>query len=101
MASFVITNNIISINVLPNAGTRHTIWASDTTSMKDGVVIFNTARGAIINEAALADALESGKVAAAGLDVYEREPHINEKLLRQDRALMVAHLGTHTVETLD
>lgn len=47
------------------------------------------------------DTVESGKVAAAGLGVYEREPDINEKLLRQDRALMVAHLGTHTAETLD
>lgn len=93
-------SDIISVNVPLNAGTKHLIGAKEIAKMKDGVVIVNTARGAIIDEAALADALESGKVAAAGLDVYEREPAINEKLMRQERALMVPHLGTHTTETL-
>ncbi|KAK7705550.1 hypothetical protein SLS64_007917 [Diaporthe eres] len=93
-------SDIISVNVPLNSGTRHLIGAGEMARMKDGVVIVNTARGAIIDEAALADALESGKVGAVGLDVYEREPVINEKLLRQERALMVPHLGTHTTETL-
>ncbi|KAI9150833.1 Glyoxylate reductase 1 [Paramyrothecium foliicola] len=93
-------SDIISINVPLNASTTHLIGAEEIAKMKDGVVIVNTARGAIIDEAAMADALESGKIAAAGLDVYEREPEINEKLLRQERALMVPHLGTHTTETL-
>lgn len=93
-------SDVISVNVPLNAGTRHLIGAGEIARMKDGVVIVNTARGAIIDEAALADALESGKVGAAGLDVYEREPVVNEKLLRQERALMVPHLGTHTTETL-
>ncbi|KAK9412933.1 putative D-isomer specific 2-hydroxyacid dehydrogenase NAD-binding domain-containing protein [Seiridium unicorne] len=68
--------------------------------MKEGVVIINTARGAIIDEAALAGGLESGKVADVGLDVCENEPAINEKLLKQERALMVPHIGTYTTETL-
>lgn len=93
-------SDIISINVPLNSSTRHLIGADQIAKMKDGVVIVNTARGAIIDEAALADALENGKVAAVGLDVYEREPSINEKLMRQERALMVPHLGTHTTETL-
>lgn len=93
-------SDIISVNVPLNAGTRHLIGADEIAKMKDGVVIVNTARGAIIDEAALADALESGKVAAVGLDVYEREPEIHEKLIRQERALLVPHLGTHTTETL-
>ncbi|KAH6653009.1 putative 2-hydroxyacid dehydrogenase [Truncatella angustata] len=93
-------SDIISVNVPLNATTKRLIGADEIAKMKDGVVIVNTARGAIIDEAALADALESGKVAAAGLDVYEREPAINEKLLRQEKALMVPHLGTHTTETL-
>ena len=93
-------SDIISINVPLNAGTKHLIGANEISKMKDGVVIINTARGAIIDEAALADGLEGGKIGAVGLDVYEHEPAINEKLLKQERALMVPHLGTHTVETL-
>lgn len=93
-------SDVFSVNVPLTAGTRHLIGRDEIARMKDGVVIVNTARGAIIDEAALADALESGKVGAVGLDVYEREPEINEKLLRQERALLVPHLGTHTTETL-
>lgn len=93
-------SDIISINVPLNAATKHLIGAKEISQMKDGVVIVNTARGAIIDEAALADALESGKVGGAGLDVYENEPVINDKLMKQERALMVPHLGTHTTETL-
>lgn len=93
-------SDIISVNVPLNAGTKHLIGPDEIARMKDGVVIVNTARGAIIDEAAMADALEGGKIGAVGLDVYEREPAIDEKLLRQERALMVPHLGTHTTETL-
>lgn len=93
-------SDIISVNVPLNAATKHLIGAEEIARMKRGVVIVNTARGAIIDEAAMADALEGGHIGAVGLDVYENEPAINEKLLRQERALMVPHLGTHTTETL-
>ncbi|PWY80856.1 hypothetical protein BO94DRAFT_602257 [Aspergillus sclerotioniger CBS 115572] len=93
-------SDIISVNVPLNANTKYLIDAAEIARMKPGVVIINTARGAIINEAAMADALERGHIGAVGLDVYEREPEINEKLLKQPRALMVPHVGTHTTETL-
>ncbi|KAL4748057.1 hypothetical protein BDW72DRAFT_205929 [Aspergillus terricola var. indicus] len=93
-------SDIISVNVPLTGQTKHLIGAAELAKMKRGVVIVNTARGAILDEAALADALESGHVGAVGLDVYEREPEVNEKLLRQERALMVPHVGTHTAETL-
>ncbi|KAL3429774.1 D-isomer specific 2-hydroxyacid dehydrogenase [Aspergillus tetrazonus] len=93
-------SDIISMNVPLTGQTKHLIGATELAKMKRGVVIVNTARGAILDEAALADALESGHVGAAGLDVYEREPEVNEKLLKQERALMVPHVGTHTAETL-
>lgn len=93
-------SDIISINIPLNSATRHLIGAEEIARMKHGVVIVNTARGAIIDEAAMANALEAGQIGAVGLDVYENEPVINEKLLRQKRALMVPHLGTHTTETL-
>lgn len=68
--------------------------------MKTGVVIVNTARGATNDEAAMAEALDTGKIAAVGLDVYECEPLVEERLLKNERALLVPHLGTHTIETL-
>jgi glyoxylate reductase len=67
--------------------------------MKDGVVIVNTARGAVIDEAALVEALNSGKVGSAGLDVYEEEPKIHPGLVACERAILLPHMGTWTVET--
>ncbi len=93
-------SDVISVNIPLTPATKHLIGPSELARMKPGVVIVNTARGAILDEGALADALESGHVGAVGLDVYEKEPEIHEKLLRQKRALMVPHVGTHTAETL-
>jgi glyoxylate reductase len=67
--------------------------------MKDGVVIVNTARGALIHEAALVDALKSGKVWTCGLDVFEEEPKIHPGLLECENAVLLPHLGTATFET--
>lgn len=67
--------------------------------VKHGVVIVNTARGAVIDEAALVEALDSGRVASVGLDVYENEPDVHPGLLANHRALLVPHMGTWTVET--
>lgn len=66
--------------------------------MKDGVVIVNTARGAIIDEEALVTALDSGKVASVGLDVHENEPKVHERLITNPHVLLLPHMGTWTVE---
>ena len=66
--------------------------------MKKGVVIVNTARGAVMDEAALVKALESGQVASVGLDVYENEPEVHEGLVNNPHVMLVPHLGTYTVE---
>jgi glyoxylate reductase len=66
--------------------------------MKDGVVIVNTARGPVIDESALVDALDSGKVRSVGLDVFEEEPHIHPGLISNPNVLLVPHMGTWTVE---
>lgn len=66
--------------------------------MKDGVIIINTARGAIIDEASLVSALGSGKVSSCGLDVYENEPEIHPGLVNNDRVMLLPHMGTNTIE---
>jgi lactate dehydrogenase-like 2-hydroxyacid dehydrogenase len=66
--------------------------------MKDGVVVVNTARGAVMDEAALVEALDSGKVFSAGLDVFEEEPKIHPGLLSNHNVMLVPHMGTWTVE---
>lgn len=66
--------------------------------MKDGVVVVNTARGAVIDEAALVEALDSGKVFSAGLDVFEEEPKIHPGLLRNPNVMLVPHMGTWSYE---
>ena len=93
-------SDIISVHVPLNAKTKHLIGEQEIVKTKDGVVLVNTARGAVVDEAAMAAALESGKIAAVGLDVYEREPEINASLAKNSRALLIPHLGTHTTETL-
>lgn len=67
--------------------------------MKPGIVIVNTARGAVMDEAALVDALAAGQVASVGLDVYENEPEIHPGLLANESVLLVPHMGTWTKET--
>ena len=67
--------------------------------MKPGVVIVNTARGAVMDEAALVAALDDGTVASVGLDVYENEPEIHPGLVSNDKVLLLPHMGTYTVET--
>jgi lactate dehydrogenase-like 2-hydroxyacid dehydrogenase len=79
--------------------TRHTISKDQFAIMKPGIVVVNTARGAVMDEAALVEALDSGRVASAGLDVFEDEPKVHEGLLKNDRVLLVPHLGTYTIET--
>jgi D-3-phosphoglycerate dehydrogenase len=78
--------------------TRHIINAKSIATMKDGVRIINCARGGIIDEKALYDAVKSGKVAGAALDVFEEEPPLNSALLTLDQVITTPHLGASTVE---
>jgi len=67
--------------------------------MKDGVYIINTSRGPTINEGALVDALKSGKVAGAGLDVFENEPTVHPELFNIPNVSLTPHIGTGTIGT--
>jgi lactate dehydrogenase-like 2-hydroxyacid dehydrogenase len=79
--------------------TRHIISSREFAIMKKGVVVINTARGAVIDEAALVQALENGQVWSAGLDVYEEEPKIHPGLISNPHVMLLPHMGTWTVET--
>lgn len=91
--------DVLALNCPLTDSTYHLIDAEAISKMKDGVVITNSARGKVIDEEALASALESGKVSAVGLDVFENEPIINPTLLSHPSALLLPHLGTHSIET--
>ncbi|KAK6443238.1 glyoxylate reductase [Oleoguttula sp. CCFEE 5521] len=93
-------SDVLSLNLPLNKNTRHIIDAQEFARMKTGVCIVNTARGAVMNEAALVEALESGKVASAGLDVFENEPEIHPGLIDKPQVLLLPHMGTYTKETL-
>lgn len=89
----------ITVHMPLTADTKHMLNADAFGRMKDGVRVFNCARGGIIDEAALIEALQSGKVAAAGLDVYEDEPPAEDSPLRQiENLVLTPHLGASTQE---
>ena len=67
--------------------------------MKRTAYLINSARGAIVNEAALVEALKSGQIAGAGLDVFEKEPEVHPGLLELENAVIVPHIASATVET--
>ena len=71
------------------------------SKMKDGAYLINTARGALVDEDALCDALDSGKLAGAGLDVYNEEPSKNERLLHHPKVSITPHIGGTTKEAQD
>jgi hypothetical protein len=93
------TSDVLNLNLALNPSTRHIIGKDQFVQMKDGVVIVNTARGPLIDEAALVDALKSGKVWTVGLDVFEEEPKIHPGLLECENAVLLPHVGTGTFET--
>lgn len=93
------TSDVLSLNCSLRKETVGIIGRQEFAMMKDGVVIVNTARGKLIDEQALVDALDSGKVWSAGLDVYEEEPKINEGLLKNPNVVLTPHIGTATNET--
>ncbi|MEQ9812456.1 MAG: D-glycerate dehydrogenase [Azospirillaceae bacterium] len=90
--------DIVSINCPRTPATYHLLNARRLGLMKRDAVIVNTSRGEVVDEAALAERLKQGDLAGAGLDVFEREPAINPKLLRLENVVLLPHMGSATIE---
>ncbi len=93
------TSHVVSLNCPYTDDTHHLINAAALSKMRADAVLVNTARGPIIDEAALVDALRSGEIAAAALDVFEQEPIVHPGLHDLDNVVLVPHLGSATIET--
>lgn len=91
-------SDVITVHTPKTPETRDMISAPEFEAMKDGVLIINCARGGIINEDALYEAARSGKVFAAGVDVFTQEPLGSHKLLELDNVFVTPHIGANTVE---
>ncbi len=91
-------SDVISISAPLSKETFHRFDEAALMAMKPGSILVNTARGPLIDEAALAGALERGPLMGAGLDVYEREPEVHASLLGRDDVVLLPHLGSATVE---
>ncbi|WET77840.1 D-glycerate dehydrogenase [Amycolatopsis sp. QT-25] len=93
------SSDVVSLHCPLTPETRHLIDAAALGSMKPGAYLINTTRGPVVHEAALADALEAGEIAGAGLDVFEAEPDVEPRLLDRENVVLSPHLGSATVET--
>lgn len=93
------TSDVLSLNCSLRKETVGIIGKNEFNSMKKGVILINTARGKLVDEGALVEALDEGKVFSAGLDVYEEEPKIHEGLVNNPNVVLLPHIGTATFET--
>jgi glyoxylate reductase len=91
--------DVVSLHCPLTPETRHLIGAAELAAMKPSAVLINAARGPVVDEPALAGALAAGRIAAAGLDVYEHEPRVEPALLGLENVVLSPHLGSATVET--
>jgi glyoxylate reductase len=92
-------SDIVSLHVPLTDTTRHLIGRPQLARMPEHAVLVNTARGPVVDEEALAEALEAGTIFAAGLDVYEREPEVHHRLLSAPRTVLLPHIGSATKAT--
>ncbi len=92
-------SDIVSIHLPGGAGTKSLVGTEQLAAMKPGAILVNTGRGTVVDEAALVEGLMQGRPAAAGLDVYEKEPVVHPGLLRLPNVVLAPHLGSATVKS--
>ncbi len=92
-------SDFLSIHVPLNEQTQHSVGKDEFALMKPNAVLVNTSRGPVVDEEALADALEQGQIASAGLDVFEQEPVVEPRLLALENIVLVPHIGSASIKT--
>ncbi len=92
-------SDVLSLHVPLTEETRGLVGARELDLLPPGAIVVNTARGPILDAEALCDRLDDGRIAAAGLDVYDDEPHVPERLLRTPRLTLLPHMGSATPQT--
>jgi glyoxylate reductase len=99
LGTLLARSDIVSLHVPLTESTHHLIGAAELALMKPTAVIVNTARGPVIDEDALAEALEAGRLYGAGLDVFAGEPTVNPRLLHAPRTTLLPHIGSASIAT--
>ena len=99
LADLLGSSDVVSVHCPLTVDTTHLIDRAALRRMRPTAYLINTARGPIVDEAALADALDSAVIAGAALDVFEDEPAVHPGLITSDRTLLTPHLGSATLET--
>ena len=99
LARLVAESDFISVHVPLTKDTLHLIGAPQFGQMKQTAILINTSRGPVVDEAALVEALKGGKIAGAGLDVYEKEPAIHPGLIDQPNVVLAPHIASASVRT--
>ena len=96
LRSLLAEADVVSLHVPLTAESRHLIGADELAAMRPGAVLVNTARGAVVDERALVEALRGGVIAGAALDVFEHEPEVEQGLLSLENVVLTPHLGSAT-----
>ena len=92
-------SDVVSLHCPATPETRHLIDGARLARMRPGAILVNTARGSVVDEGALVQALRAGRIAGAGLDVYEDEPRVPPALLAMENVVLLPHLGSATTES--
>lgn len=100
LTSLLVISDCISLHTPLNKHTRNLMNAETIGTMKTGARLINTARGQVVEEAALVDALKSGKLSAAGIDVHYHEPQVSRELAAMENVTLTPHLGGVAIETV-
>ncbi len=100
-AELLANSDVVSLHLPLNEHTKHLLGVNEFKQMKSSAVLINAARGPIIDESALTEALKQHIIAGAALDVYEHEPKVSEELKQMKNVLLTPHLGNATIEARD
>ncbi|MGH3632357.1 MAG: 2-hydroxyacid dehydrogenase [Sciscionella sp.] len=101
LAGLLARSDVVSLHCPLNEDSRHLIGHEELAAMRQGSYLINTARGPLVDEESLADALDSGHLAGAGIDVHEHEPQVNERLRQLEQVVVLPHIGSGGAATRD